>query len=287
MPTALLTDRSVIRVSGEDARNWLNNLVTCDVAGLKPGAGRWGALLTPQGKIIVDFLVTQAADDAEGFLLDAPRALAADLVKRLTLYRLRAKITIEDLADSRAVIAAWDEAEAPAGTAFDDPRDAALGRRLIVPAGGAAATADASAYHARRIALGVPEGGKDFIYGDTFPHEADMDQLGGVDFKKGCYVGQEVVSRMQHRGSGGRTRIVPVVYEGGFSATEGVEIMAGEKIIGATGSNANGRGLAKLRLDRVEDALAAGVAITAGGLALRLEKPAWATFAFPGEARSS
>ena len=132
--------------------------------------------------------------------------------------------------------------------------------------------------------VGVPEGGKDYAFGDTFPHEANMDQLDGVDFKKGCYVGQEVVSRMQHRGSGGRTRVLPVIYDGGFAASEGLEIKAGDKIVGSTGSHASGRGLAKLRLDRVEDALKANEPISAGGIAIRLEKPAWARFRFPGEA---
>lgn len=285
MPTAYLADRSVIRVSGEDAQGWLNNLVTCDVASLKPGEGRWGALLTPQGKIIADFLITPEADGA-GFLVDAPRALAGDLIKRLTMYRLRAKIAIEEKSDA-AIVAEWGDDLSIGETTFDDLRDKALGRRIVMDAARAATAPDAAAYHTHRIALGIPEGGKDFVYGDAFPHEADMDQLGGIDFKKGCYVGQEVVSRMQHRGSGGRTRIVPVVYEGGFAASEGIEVKAGEKIIGVAGSNANGRGLAKLRLDRVEDALAAGEPVTAGGLALTLEKPDWATFKFPGEAAGS
>ncbi|WP_342360022.1 folate-binding protein [Terrarubrum flagellatum] len=281
MPTAYLSDRGVVRVSGAEARDWLNNLVTCDVAGVKPGLGRLGALLTPQGKILVDFLLTESADG--DFLIDAPRALIADFFKRLTMYRLRAKIAIDDLSGSHGVIAAWGESHVDDGVRFADPRAAELGLRVIAERATAEAHPDAQSYHAHRIALGIPEGGKDFAYGDAFPHEADMDQLGGVDFKKGCYVGQEVVSRMQHRGSGGRTRIVPVIYEGGFAPTEGVEAKAGDKVIGATGSQANGRGLAKLRLDRVEDALKAGETLSAGGVPFTLAKPAWATFAFPGE----
>lgn len=286
MPNALLHDRGVVIVSGEDARGWLNNLVTCDVASLKPGEARLGALLTPQGKIIIDFLISESRDGS--FLLDAPRALAPALAKRLTMYRLRAKIAIEDGSEWAAVAARWgDEAGAVGAT---DLRHPELGRRVILnrnEAGEREALASFDGYHAHRIALGIPEGGKDFAYGDTFPHEADMDQLGGIDFRKGCYVGQEVVSRMQHRGSGGRTRVAPVIYEGGFAASEGVEVKAGDRIVGSTGSNAGGRGLAKLRLDRVEEALAAGEKLTAGGIGLSLVKPDWATFKFPGEAAAS
>ncbi len=137
-------------------------------------------------------------------------------------------------------------------------------------------------YHAHRIALGVPEGGKDFLWNDAFPHEALMDQLHGVDFDKGCYVGQEVVSRMQHRGTA-RTRIVPIVYRDGFVAEPGVEVTAGDRTIGKTGTGANGRGLAMIRLDRAADALAAGETLCAGGLPVRLEKPEWIGFAFPQE----
>lgn len=109
-----------------------------------------------------------------------------------------------------------------------------------------------------------------------------MDQLQGVDFDKGCYVGQEVVSRMQHRGTA-RTRIVPAVYEGGFAAEAGVEVTAGEKNLGKTGTGAEGRGLVMIRLDRAADALAAGETIRAGGIPIRLERPDWIGFAFPGE----
>ena len=136
-------------------------------------------------------------------------------------------------------------------------------------------------FEAHRIALGVPRGDLDFAYGDAFPHEADMDQLHGVDFQKGCFVGQEVVSRMEHRG-GARTRVVPVAYEG-FAPDAGAAVTAGEKPVGTFGSSANGRALAMLRLDRAEDALAAGHPLVAGAVTLSLAKPDWARFAFPGE----
>jgi folate-binding protein YgfZ len=137
-------------------------------------------------------------------------------------------------------------------------------------------------YHARRIELGVPEGGLDFAYGDTFPHEALMDLLGGVDFRKGCYVGQEVVSRMEHRGTA-RTRIVPVVLEGPAPAL-GTEVAAGGKTLGRMGSSAGRHGLALLRLDRVDDALATGAPLAAGGATLTLApRPEWWTAPWPGE----
>ncbi len=140
---------------------------------------------------------------------------------------------------------------------------------------------DAAAYEAHRIALGVPSGGLDFAYGDAFPHEADMDQLHGVDFQKGCYVGQEVVSRVEHRGSA-RTRVIPVAFDGVAPAT-GSAVTAAGRSLGTMGSSAGHRGLALLRLERVDDALAAGAALTAGHVSLRLVKPAWARFAFPGD----
>jgi len=143
----------------------------------------------------------------------------------------------------------------------------------------------AEAYEAHRIALGVPRGGHDFIYGDTFPHEADMDQLAGVDFEKGCYVGQEVVSRVEHRATA-RSRVVPIAYDD-FAPIPGLAVVAGDKPVGMIGSAANGRGLALLRLDRVADAQSAGTPLTAGGIVLRVVRPDWATFAWPGETQAA
>jgi len=139
---------------------------------------------------------------------------------------------------------------------------------------------DAGAYETHRIRLGVPRGGVDFVYGEAFPHETDMDQLHGVDFDKGCYVGQEVVSRIEHRATA-RARVVPVSYEGGAPET-GIAVMAGDKSVGTMGSAASGRGLALVRLDRAEDALSHNTPLTAGGVALRLLQPDWARFAVPG-----
>jgi tRNA-modifying protein YgfZ len=281
MPVACLADRSVVRVSGEEAKTFLDGLLTCDLDRVAVGRPRFGALLSPQGKILFDFIVFAAADGS--YHLDCAGAQAADLAKRLGFYKLRAKVSVEDLSSGARVLAGWDGAARPQGEADlvgDDPRLSVLGWRAIVRADDGSPPADnEGAYHAHRIALGVPEGGKDFAYGDAFPHEALMDQIGGVDFDKGCYVGQEVVSRMQHRALA-RTRIVPLVYEG-EAAAPGSEVLAGARSLGRTGSAANGRGLATLRLDRVADALAAGETLRAGGRPVRVEIPAWAGFALP------
>lgn len=294
MKAALLPDRGVVKVAGEPSQGFLNGLVTSDIANMTPETPRYAALLTPQGKIIADFIVVRApAADGGDFFLDCPRALAATLVEKLNFYKLRAKVTVQDLSESLGVMAVWDGAgDSEYGLVAADPRLPALGQRIVLPpqlAGKAAADlgaalVDASEYEAHRIALGVPRGGLDFIYGETFPHDADLDQLGGVDFKKGCFVGQEVVSRVEHRGTA-RNRVVPIEFED-FAAEAGAPAMAGDKSIGSMGSSSGKYGLAMLRLDRVEDALASGVALTAGGIPFRLRQSAFARFALPGTGKA-
>jgi folate-binding protein YgfZ len=338
MPVASLADRGVVRVAGEEARTFLDGLLTCDLDRVAPGQPRYGALLSPQGKILFDFIVFAVADDA--YYLDCPRTQAADLAKRLGFYRLRAKVAVEDLSNTVGVLAGWGDSPKPqveSGLTADDPRLSALGWRVVTAqdfsspcvrgeglapereaseaqpriksgvnsAEGEGASEDRARpdtpshpvsfadsplpacrerdYHAHRIGLGVPEGGKDFSSSDAFPHEALMDQLHGIDFDKGCYVGQEVVSRMQHRGTA-RTRIVPLVYLDGAAAEPGSDVTAGQRSLGRTGSAAGGRGLAMIRLDRAADALAAGEAIRAGGRPVRIEVPAWASFSLSSEA---
>lgn len=286
MQAALLPDRGVIKVAGETARTFLNGLLTADVGKVTPQAPAFAALLTPQGKIIVDCIVAEAAEaDGGGFFLDCPRALVRTLVERLTFYRLRAKVTIEDLSEALAVMAVWDgSADSEYGLVYPDPRLPGLGLRVILPPDVAqeaaremgATLTEAAAYEAHRIALGVPRGGLDFIYGDAFPHDADMDQLAGVDFHKGCYVGQEVVSRVEHRGTA-RTRIVPVAFEGP-APDAGVPVMLGERAVGTMGSAAAGQGLAQIRLDRIETPDAS---LSAGGIALRLRHVDWIRFPMP------
>jgi len=294
MQTALLPDRGVVKVAGDDARRFLNGLVTGDMAKVAAGKPCFAALLTPQGKIIADFIIVEApAEDGGGFFLDCPRALASALVEKLNFYKLRAKVICEDLSEVLGVIAVWDGiADSEYGLSYPDPRLPALGSRVMVPPHLAAAAAadlgasftDADDYETHRIGLGVPRGGLDFVYGATFPHEADMDQLNGVDFDKGCYVGQEVVSRVEHRASA-RNRVVPIAYEE-FAPVSGLPIMAGAKQVGTLGSTAKGRGLALMRLDRIADALAANTTLEAGGITIRALKPSWAKFDWPGEAKA-
>jgi len=281
MKAAFLPDRGVVKVSGEDARDFLNGLLTTDATLLRPGLGRFGALLTPQGKIIADFLITEApSGHGGGFLIDCPRVLAQALADKLGFYRLRAKVAVENLSDSLGVLAAWDgDPAVKPDLAFADPRNTALGWRILVPPELTQKVADligadlvdSTAYDAHRIASGVPRGGLDFMYGDAFPHETNMDRLHGVDFDKGCYVGQEVVSRMQHRGTA-RTRTIRVMVDGP-APEPGAAILAGDKSVGTMGSTAGQNGLALIRIDRVTDATAAGLPLTAGGIAIRVAEP--------------
>jgi tRNA-modifying protein YgfZ len=283
---AQLADRAVVRVTGADAEKLLQGIISNDMGLLTSQPAIHAALLTPQGKILFDFFVVRAGGD--GFLLEVARDMTAELAKRLKLYKLRAKVDIQDASEDYQVLAQWgpspvDRAQ-PAGTvAFTDPRLPALGVRILAPASfprgdlatGDVSDAEADDYHAHRIALGVPEGGKDYVLGDTFPHEADLDQLGGVSFSKGCFVGQEVVSRMQNRATV-RKRVVPIEGEGPLAP--GAEVRAGAAAIGTVGSVAGRLALALLRLDRAAEAQAKGQPLSAGDVRIALRKPDWATF---------
>ncbi len=290
MRAILLPDRAVLRVTGQDAVKFLSGIVTNGVEGLAPGKPVFSALLTPQGKIVVDFFMVAAeAEDGGGFVVDAPVALADELVKKLNFYKLRAKVEIAARPDLAVAVVLDKEPPADAGLIFVDPRHAGLGWRVVLPREGAEAAlsaagaeiVEAAYWQGRRIALGIPEGGKDFAYGDTFPHEADMDCLGGVDFKKGCFIGQEVVSRVERRDVA-RKRAVPVAFAE-FAPEAGAEVKAGEMPVGFMGSSAGRLGLAMLRLDRVDEAMKDGRKVVAGGIELQLVKPDWADFRFPGE----
>ena len=295
MKAALLPERGVVKVAGDDARKFLNGLLTTDIAKVTPERASYTALLTPQGKIMVDMMIAEApAADGGGFFLDCPRALALTLTDRLNFYKLRAKVLVEDLSEVLGVMAIWDGAgQTEYGLCYTDPRLPALGARCMLPPHLAAeAAADLGAtlaedkdYEAHRIALGAPRGGLDFQYNDAFPHEADMDQLNGIDFAKGCYVGQEVVSRVEHRGTA-RKRVVPVTFQD-FAAEAGVPVKVGDVEVGVMGSSAQGRGLAMLHLGRIGDALAAGKPIISGGIAIHPVKPPWAQFDWPGDAKAA
>lgn len=270
---AHLSDRGVVAVTGADAVKFLNGLVTNEIAHLKEGEAAHAGLLSPQGKILFDFLSVRVS---EGFLLDTAVDKAADLVKRLSLYKLRAAVEIKCVSEKFSLLALWgDQLSSPGETSetqsFTDPRHAALGLRILADRRFAADIAsatngsitDAKAYHAHRIALGVPEGGKDFDFGDAYPHEADFDLFNGVSFKKGCYVGQEVVSRMQHK-TVVRKRVVRI--EGDRDLASGSDITHNGVVFGRTGSTDGRNGLALLKLDRYAEAQAAGDPVLAGDI---------------------
>jgi tRNA-modifying protein YgfZ len=277
---ALLPDRGVLRVTGTDAHKLLQGIVTNDIDKAKDGSAIHAGLLSPQGKILFDFFVLPHDG---GFLIEAPKDTLPELTKRLGFYRLRAQVEIAE-APEFVVAALWDGTpELPQGAlSFPDPRLPELGSRALLPAGVVSdlncAESSADSYHARRIALGVPEGGRDYDFGDTFPHEALFDHLNGVDFKKGCFVGQEVVSRMQHRGTT-RKRVVPV--EGDAPLQSRTEVKAGDLPLGTVGSVSGIHGLALLRLDRAEDATSKGTALTCGEATVKLRRPSFAAFDVP------
>ncbi|MGA0608142.1 YgfZ/GcvT domain-containing protein [Phenylobacterium sp. VNQ135] len=255
MTVASLNSRAVIAIGGPDWRPFLQGLLTQDVETLEPGEARFGALLTPQGRLLYDLFLVGTED---GALIDVAAEHRDALLQRLTIYRLRAKV---DLAASDLPVFA----EFPAGSAgVADPRLPELGRRIYGPA---RADADEAAYDAHRLALGVP-GSADWGSDSTYPIEADFDLLSGIDFKKGCFVGQETTSRMKRRGTI-KNRMLPIVFDGP-APEPGTELLAGDLRAGEVLSGMDGRAIALVRLDR-----ALGVPLTAGDRAAQVEVPAW------------
>jgi tRNA-modifying protein YgfZ len=273
----LLGDRGVIEVAGADATGFLQRLITNSVLNIPKGEGRYAGLLTPQGKLLFDFFIVPLPEGPEaGYLIDCASEQTADFVKRLNLHKMRAQIAIEDQSKKFAV-AAIVGGEAPAGLQgliYRDMRAPHMGLRVIVPRGDSLAKldrADVSRYEAHRIAQGVPKGGVDFVHGNAFVHDVNLDLMNGVDFKKGCYVGQEVVARVHYRNSA-RKRTVKIHF-GGPAPEQGTQVTAGETNIGHVGSTAGDEGLAMVRLDRLEEARAAGVALKAGDVAVDVILP--------------
>lgn len=273
MSLFLLDRRSLVRMRGEDARKLLNDTLTCRFSDLGAGTGRWFALLSPQGKILVEGLATFEED---AFWFDLDSDVVADFLRRMKMYRLRAKVEIEEIAD-HAVVWTPDGDVPPSGSVarYGDERSPGLGTRHIVPRAdlphGIEPVGDA--YERARVHAGVAEY-PDFEPNTTFPHDIGMDFLRGLDFKKGCYVGQEVVSRMEHRGTARRRAVIVTGVPDG--AGRGAPILVGERTIGEIGHPANGTAVAVVRLDRVTD----GVRPTLGGLPVTLELPRWAGYQF-------
>ncbi len=271
---ASLPDRAVIEIKGDDTLPFLQDLVTANVADLQPGEAAHSALLTPQGKILYDFFIL-AIDG--GVLVDCAAQSATSLVQKLTMYQLRRALSIAP-AEDLAVAAAWGSADLSSlgdGHVFPDPRHTELGSRVIAPQAVIASIScqPPEAYLKHRYRLGIGDAAE-IGSGELFPHEACYDQFASVDFSKGCYVGQEVVSRMQHRGTA-RSRLVPVDGSSTLPAA-GAKVAADDRqvgtLLGAHGSN----GLALIRLDRAANAAQAGKALSVDGQPITMHKPAWA-----------
>ncbi|PIB95563.1 folate-binding protein YgfZ [Caulobacter sp. X] len=255
---ARLSSRAVIAVSGPDWRSFLQGLLTQDVETLAPGELRFAGLLTPQGKLLFDLFVAGTED---GALIDVQADQRDALLQRLSMYRLRAKVTLE--ASDRPVLAVFGGQITGDGL-YADPRLPALGARAYDDR---PANADEEAYEAHRLALGVP-GPADWGQERTYPIEANFDLLAGIDFKKGCFVGQETTSRMKRRGTI-KTRMLPITFDGPPPAF-GAEVLAGELRAGEVLAGRDGRAMALLRLDRID-----GADLTVEGRPVRVERPDW------------
>ncbi len=260
---AHLASRALIAITGPDWRSYLQSLITQDVECLAAGSLAFGALLTPQGRLLFDLFVA-AAD--EGCRLDCAAPHRDALIERLALYRLRAKVEIAR--DETPVWALWGGASAPRGW-WPDPRLPGLGFRAfgIDPPAEANAAGEVD-YDRFRLDLGVP-GPDDWGFDRTYPIEANFDLLGGIDFQKGCFVGQETTSRMKRRADL-KSRMGPILFEGPAPAF-GSELLAGELRAGQALTGAPGRAMALLRLDRMD----LGPRVLADGRAWRPDLPAW------------
>jgi hypothetical protein len=258
----ILNDRAVLRISGEESRAFLQGLLTQDIEALGDDDAAFAALLTPQGKILFDFILVPVND---GFFIDCERGAAQSLLKRLSLYKLRAKIALTEEPGLRVAVGAVDGAIA----AYDDPRHPTLPRRLIATT--KAPPAIDNDYDQVRLDLGIPEFGKDFAGEEVFLLDVNYDALHGVSYKKGCFVGQEVTSRMKRKGEI-RKRTLVATFDGP-AAAKGCEIMAGDQAIGVVLSSSNDRALVLTRLDRLAAAETAESALRADGGELHLAFP--------------
>lgn len=272
MNYTLLTERGLLRLSGADARTFLQGLMSNDVEGVKADNSVYAALLTPQGKFLFDFFVSQGDADDQ-LILDCEAARIDDLARRLSMYKMRADVTIDDISDGHAVVACFGpdvavtlgfEDRAGATTDFHgakalvDPRLAAMGVRLIVSGeawskaltDAGLAPADRASYDAHRLGLGVSDGSRDILVDKSFPAECNFDELNAVSYTKGCYVGQELTARTHHRGTV-RKRLLPVDVSGPMPQP-GEPVMSGDRKVGEMRWGDNGKALAVLRLEHLQ-----------------------------------
>ena len=264
-------DRTLIRVSGPDAQSFLQGLLTQDVNHDPQARVVYAGLLSPQGKIVADMFVWSFAGSQSQFVLDVDRARGADLLRRLSMYKLRADVDLEDISAEQTVIVG----DTPIAMSAVDPRmpKGELGYRAIAFTAQAPAVDGSAQLRERLIAAGVPDLAVDAEPEEVFALEALFEELYGVDFQKGCFVGQENVSRMKRRATT-RRKFCPLAFEG-EAPPFGTPIHAGEAELGSVRSGLGRRALALLRLDRALEAAAQGVTLTAGGVSARLDPPAW------------
>lgn len=276
-----LDNRTLLRINGKDAESFLQGLVTCNVENMAAGQLTFGALLSAQGKIQFDFFILNATSS---FIIDIDKSMVPDFVTRLNFYKLRADVTIEPMDKRTSGYALWGNKNEIGKIVADgvinlDPRLDQMGARAYIrrpPENAQFKSLDE--WHQHRVKLGMPEGGLDFSFGDAFPHEALMDQFNGVDFSKGCYVGQEVVSRIHHRKSA-RKRLIQVRSEKKLPTTR-PEILINNKNCGVLASTAQNNGLAMIRLDRAS-MHAKGEKAFAGTQEVTLKIQSWCNFSWP------
>jgi tRNA-modifying protein YgfZ len=290
-----LVDRGALEITGKDRRAFLQGVVSNDVNKVGPGRAVYAALLTAQGKYLHDFFITELGD---AFFLDVESSRLADLKRRLLLYRLRANVDIVDASERFAISVLFGERALSAlelppdpgaatmldgGIAYVDPRLVALGVRLLLPRGGVSVSAkidfdkrDPSAYDRLRLSLGIADGSRDLVVDKAILLEAGFDELNGVDWQKGCYVGQELTARTKYRGLV-KKRLVPVTIHGPLPAP-GSPITLGGDEVGEMRSGRDGVGIALLRLEAVAECISTGVPLTAGDARLVPRKPEWANF---------
>jgi hypothetical protein len=301
----LLDDRGVVRVSGPEARSFLQGLVTNDVDRAVFGRALYAALLTPQGKYLHDFFIVALPENGgESLYLDCERKRAADLIARLTTYKLRSKVTIDDATDRFRVIALLGDgphdSEAlhgfegrggpfAGGLCYVDPRYAGVGARALLPASGldelteAGFTRQEPEYYERlRVYYGLPDGSRDLPVEKALLLEGNFDHLNAIDWKKGCYVGQELTARTRYRGLV-RKRLLPVEIDGELPPF-GAPVMDGDRAIGEMRSSFDGYGIAYLRLEELDDAVAAERPLNAASATLKVLHPGWLAEQPEGEA---
>lgn len=283
MPTlrcTLLDDRGIVRLAGDDARTFLQGLISNDISLLTSENALYAALLTPQGKYLFDFLLY---DRVRSILLDGERARLPALIQRLTMYRLRAEVKLEDVSDSHAVLAVFDRMAVPRGTITDpaalvDPRLPELGLRVVLPrervegfvAEHGLKQVERAEYDRLRLTLGVPDGSRDLIVDKSLLLESGFEELHGVSFTKGCFVGQELTARTKHRALV-KKRLLPVRVDGPLPAS-GTPVTRGGRDAGEMRSGAGNLALALLRLDQLA---ATDEPLLAGETVLTPAPPRW------------